>query len=107
VLSGRIVRDDVQITVADNGPGMAPEVKATAFERFSAKSRAGARAGAGLGLALVNRFMELHDGWVEIESNPSSGHGSGGTTVRCHLPRRIQPGDEPPAQNADRQTAYL
>ena len=68
VLSGRIVGEDVQIAVADNGPGLAPEVKANVFERFSAKSRPGTRAGAGLGLALVNRFLELHDGWVEIES---------------------------------------
>lgn len=101
-LTGRIVGDDVQISVEDNGPGMAPEVKATAFERFSAKSRAGARAGAGLGLALVNRFLELHDGWVEIESATG-----GGTLVRCHLPRRIQPGDEPPTESVDRKTAYL
>jgi signal transduction histidine kinase len=55
-LSGRIVGEDVQIAVADNGPGLA--------------------------LALVNRFLELHDGWVEIESN-------NGTLVRCHIPRRI------------------
>jgi signal transduction histidine kinase len=101
-LTGRIVGEDVQITVEDNGPGMAPDVKATAFERVSAKSRAGARAGAGLGLALVNRFMELHDGWVEIEDGRS-----GGTLVRCHIPRRIQPGDEPPTQSEDRKTAYL
>ena len=107
VLAGRIVGDGVQISVTDNGPGLPPEVKATAFERFSAKSRAGARAGAGLGLALVNRFMELHDGWVEIESGPSSGNGSGGTMVRCHLPRRIAPGDEPPTQSKDKKTAYL
>ena len=102
VLTGRVVGEDVQITVADNGPGLSPEVKASVFERFSAKSRAGARAGAGLGLALVNRFLELHDGWVEIES--SSG---GGTVVRCHLPRRIAPGDEPPTQSDDKKTAYL
>jgi hypothetical protein len=52
--------------------------------------------------------MELHDGWVEIESGaPSSGNGSGGTMVRCHLPRRIAPGDEPPTQSNDRKTAYL
>ena len=102
VLSGRVVGEDVQITVADNGPGLSPEVKASVFERFSAKSRAGARAGAGLGLALVNRFMELHDGWVEIESGAG-----GGTVVRCHLPRRIAPGDEPPTQSEDKKTAYL
>jgi signal transduction histidine kinase len=81
-LSGRIVGEDVQIAVADNGPGLARDVKANVFERFSAQSHAGTRAGAGLGLALVNRFLELHDGWVEIESN-------NGTLVRCHVPRRI------------------
>ncbi|MGB8364874.1 MAG: ATP-binding protein, partial [Rhizomicrobium sp.] len=54
------------------------------FDRFAAKSRSGHRAGAGLGLALVNRFVELHDGWVEIESVANHG-----TTVRCHLPRRL------------------
>ena len=101
-LTGRIVGEDVQITVEDNGPGLAPDVKATVFERFSAKNRAVARAGAGLGLALVNRFMELHDGWVEIEDGAS-----GGTVVRCHLPRRIQLGDEAPTESADRKTAYL
>ena len=34
----RILGEDVQIAVADNGPGLAPEVKANVFERFSAKS---------------------------------------------------------------------
>ena len=101
-LTGRVMGEDVQITVADNGPGLSPEVKATVFERFSAKSRAGARAGAGLGLALVNRFMELHDGWVEIESGDGRG-----TVVRCHLPRRNAPGDEPPTQSEDKKMAYL
>ncbi len=100
-LSARIVGEDVQIAVADNGPGLAPDMKANVFERFSAKSRSGTRAGAGLGLALVNRFLELHDGWVEIETGDA-----GGTLVRCHLPRRIH--DEPhPEQSDDRKTAYL
>lgn len=83
-LGAAIHGDDVQITVTDTGPGIAPEVKANVFDRFAAKSRSGQRAGAGLGLALVNRFVELHDGWVEIESVVNQG-----TTVRCHLPRRV------------------
>ena len=90
VLGAAINGDDVQIYVSDTGPGIAPEVKASVFERFSAQSRSGKGAGAGLGLALVNRFVELHDGWVEIES------GNHGTLVRCHLPRRLED-SAPPA----------
>ena len=101
-LSARIVGEDVQISVGDNGPGLSPEVKANVFERFSAKSQAGTRAGAGLGLALVNRFLELHDGWVEIESAKGSG-----TLVRCHLPRRIHDDEPHPEHSSDRKTAYL
>jgi signal transduction histidine kinase len=87
-LSAAIVNGEVQIAVSDSGPGIAPEVKANVFDRFAAKGRAGQPAGAGLGLALVKRFIELHGGWVEIESAPDHG-----TTVLCHLPRRIQKQD--------------
>jgi signal transduction histidine kinase len=104
-LIGRIIGEDVQIAVSDNGPGLAPDVKANVFERFSAKNRAGQRAGAGLGLALVNRFLELHDGWVEIESG--TGGEDSGTLVRCHLPRRIHDEGPPPEVSSDRKTAYL
>jgi signal transduction histidine kinase len=90
--------------VRDNGPGLAPEVKANVFERFSARSQGGQRAGAGLGLALVNRFLELHDGWVEIESNGNIG----GTLVRCHIPRRIHDTPRPDERTEGGQrVAYL
>ncbi len=84
-LGGAVVGDDVQIWVSDTGPGIAREVMANVFERFAARGRAGRRAGAGLGLALVNRLVELHHGWVEVQSAPGQG-----TLVRCHLPRRME-----------------
>lgn len=94
VLGGRIDGEDVQLYVQDDGPGIDPELRANVFERFAAKGTSEERGGAGLGLALVNRFVELHNGWVEIEEK-------GGTLVRCHLPRRLHDGSpadgEPPA----------
>ena len=104
ILSGKIVGEDVQISVRDNGPGLPAEVKANVFERFSARNQGNKRAGAGLGLALVNRFLELHDGWVEIESSDQGG----GTLVRCHVPRRIH--DTPPPderREGGQRVAYL
>jgi signal transduction histidine kinase len=95
-LGGSIHGEDVRIFVDDTGPGVSPEIMPVAFERFSAKSGAGARAGAGLGLALVHRFIELHNGWVELES-----HAGQGTRVTCHLPRSLSRKNLPPP--ADRQ----
>jgi signal transduction histidine kinase len=95
-LGGGIHDEDVRIFVDDTGPGVPPEIMPLAFERFSAKGGPGARAGAGLGLALVHRFIELHDGWVELESHPGQG-----TRVTCHLPRSLARQKQPPP--ADRQ----
>jgi len=102
VLGGHIDGEDVQIFVRDNGPGISPDVRPNVFERFAAKSTAGQRGGAGLGLALVNRFVELHDGWVEIESG--NGGKTAGTLVRCHFPRRIDD-NQPPSAERRREMA--
>ncbi len=108
ILSGRIIGEDVQISVKDNGPGLPKDVKANVFERFSARASGGTRAGAGLGLALVNRFMELHDGWVEIESSPPTSTNGGGTLVRCHIPRRISDTPRPEeGTEGGQKVAYL
>lgn len=71
----------VRLWVADTGPGIPPEYQPAAFGRFASRP-GGAQRGAGLGLALVNRFVDLHGGWVSLESEPGQG-----TRVTCHLPR--------------------
>ncbi len=75
--------NSVDLFVADTGIGIKPEHQATVFDRFEAHSGADRRRGAGLGLSLVRSFVELHGGWVTLESAPDVG-----TRVTCHLPVR-------------------
>ena len=71
------------LTVRDEGPGMAAEVVARAFERFYRADPARSRhqGGSGLGLSIVQAAVEAHRGRVGIESAPDKG-----TTVRVELP---------------------
>jgi signal transduction histidine kinase len=66
----------VQIWVKDDGVGIPSEKQSQVFESFESS-----RGGAGLGLALVDRFVERHGGWVELESDEGLG-----THVTCYLP---------------------
>jgi signal transduction histidine kinase len=79
VLSARRDADAVTLTVADTGVGIEPEHHAKIFEPFT-RGR-GSQAGAGLGLALVRRFVELHGGDVSVDSVPGEG-----TRVAIRLP---------------------
>ncbi len=67
--------DAVVITVADQGPGIAPEHHQKIFERFYRvdKARARAEGGAGLGLAIVKWSVERMGGQVELQSEPGQG----------------------------------
>jgi len=62
-----------ELIVADNGPGVPPEIAPTLFERFvrgagGAPSRDGAVGGSfGLGLAIVRAVAESHGGTVELQ----------------------------------------
>ena len=70
----------VQISVADTGAGIAPEVLDRVFEPFfTTKS---IEAGSGLGLAMVHGFVKQTGGHVRIYSEVGQG-----TTVKIYLPR--------------------
>lgn len=64
--------DEVQITVADNGPGLPPERLNDPFMRFGTRSNAGGPS-AGLGLAFVKRVVDAHHGRIDMQSGPKTG----------------------------------
>jgi len=67
----------VTIWVKDDGVGIPSDRQPQVFESFKSS-----RGGAGLGLALVQRFVEQHGGWVELESEEGQG-----THVTFYMPR--------------------
>lgn len=54
--------------VQDTGPGIAAEVRDSMFEPFISSKRPGE--GSGMGLAIVRRIVEEHDGSIEVDSSP-------------------------------------
>jgi two-component system sensor histidine kinase SenX3 len=74
---------EVQLTVADRGIGIEPDVQAHIFDPFyRAPGVVEAQIqGAGLGLSLVQRIVEAHGGRIVVESTPGRG-----SAFTLHLP---------------------
>jgi two-component system sensor histidine kinase MprB len=64
-----------RISVADDGPGVAPEDRGAAFERFWRAPAARALPGSGLGLAIVADTATAHGGHARFE-DPPDGRGA-------------------------------
>jgi signal transduction histidine kinase len=74
-VTAREVGQEVEVTVADTGPGIPPEHLPFLFERFyrTDPSRSRATGGAGLGLAIVQQLAAAHGGRVWVESEIGRG----------------------------------
>lgn len=58
------------LEVADDGPGVAPDQRATIFQRYHRGTRS---SGTGLGLAIVGEIVALHGGSVAVADAPEGG----------------------------------
>lgn len=85
-LTARREGEQAVIAVSDNGCGIPPELLPRAFEMFSQLDATLDRAqgGLGIGLTLVKRLVELHEGTINAHSE---GHGRG-TEFVIRLPAR-------------------
>jgi len=78
LLGGPASRNRVEVRVEDTGVGIEPEHLGRIFDLyFTTKER-----GTGIGLSMVYRIVQLHDGEIEVQSTPGRG-----TTFRVLLPR--------------------
>jgi len=68
----------VAITVADTGVGIKPEHLKRIFDLYFTTKPTGS----GIGLSMVYRTVQMHDGEIEVQSTPGAG-----TTFRLLLPR--------------------
>jgi signal transduction histidine kinase len=75
--------DAIDIRVADDGPGIAPEEREQVFEAFFSRREGGV----GLGLAVVQQIILTHGGGIVAGESPL-----GGACFNIRLPRR-QPGN--------------
>jgi signal transduction histidine kinase len=75
-LSARWTGQQLVIGVRDTGPGIAPQVQETVFERFRQATSFVTRehGGTGLGLSLVREFVKLMGGQLQLKSE--LGHGA-------------------------------
>ncbi|MBB34652.1 MAG: tyrosine protein kinase [Hirschia sp.] len=85
----------VRLQVSDTGKGMDYDRQTEAFDTFTSSDNRGA----GLGLALVRSFVELHGGWVAMKSQPGKG-----ATVLCCLPEKASPAHAPGPLELDAAT---
>lgn len=80
-VTGRMLDHNLEITVSDNGSGIAREDLARVFEKFNRARRTGETGGVGLGLSICKALVEAHHGTIRAERRDPHG-----TEIRITLP---------------------
>ena len=74
IVRTQLAEDAITVSIADTGPGIAPEDMSRLFEEFRQLESSKARhKGSGLGLKISKQFIELHGGQIWVESQQGKG----------------------------------
>ena len=90
IMAQRADDDSIRMTVEDQGPGIAPDLRERVFDKFFRATSSHKSQGTGMGLAIAKGIVEAHGGRISIEA----GAEGKGTRVVFTLPI----GDEDPAE---------
>ena len=85
-LRGRIVNDELDVSVVDRGVGVPEGDLDRVFHKFHRLAESSSPDGLGLGLSICKEFVEAHRGRIALERNPE-----GGTIARFVLPIDAEP----------------
>lgn len=97
-VGARIDGNRVEVSVADDGPGLPPEIRDRVFEPFASASKEGM----GLGLTIVKNLVDAFGGSVEAACRPE-----GGTQFTVRLARRVPSRVGPSSSKEDLEDARL
>ena len=84
-MKGACLKDCYEVKVVDNGRGIPPEEISRITEAFYMvdKSRSRKEGGAGIGMALCQKIIQIHGGKLNIESRLGEG-----TVMKVAFPRK-------------------
>jgi CheY-like chemotaxis protein len=99
MVSARVAGRDIEVRVADDGAGIAPEFLPHVFDRFRQGDSTTTRnhSGLGLGLSIAKQLVEAHKGSIRVESG---GLGKG-TAIVVTLPLDSRAADTPQRQSVE------
>jgi two-component system, OmpR family, sensor histidine kinase KdpD len=72
-LSAEVAGDRLEVSVADNGPGLPRGREEAVFQKFTRGERESATPGVGLGLAIARAIIEAHQGRIVGANRPGGG----------------------------------
>jgi len=84
-----VTEEEGRLAVTDTGPGIPAEEQEALFDRFYRGAGQARRGGTGIGLSLTKALVTLHDGTIQVKSEPGAG-----STFAVQWPRTLSVDEE-------------